>query len=310
VQLSDRYRPVVAVDVDGVLRLRRGKAAELDPPGAFVAEVTVFRYAYPSVFHSPPTWDDDGMSTGRHMFSGVGAAWVRSLLDRDVEVVWATTWQHYANEYFAPMLGIPPLPVAVRGDDEREWGPAEWKSVQLADGFAGRPLLWVDDMPPIRAGYQLDELRKPRDRALTRLQWIRDPTVGLSSTDVTEMNEWLELATTEPGHAELRRRRRRERAQLRDETDTANHGSRARGRRWRRMRAFLLDATPARNLGAAGHIATYLLDHPDPDLAEVRELAGFWLGDESDIQAIVGAAAHLAAHGGASASPTIQREGR
>jgi len=115
VQLSDRYRPVVAVDVDGVLRLRRGKAARPDPPGAFVAQVTVFRYAYPRVFHSPPTWNDDGMSTGRHMFSGVGATWLRSLLDRDVEVVWATTWQHYANEYFAPLLGIPPLPVAVRG---------------------------------------------------------------------------------------------------------------------------------------------------------------------------------------------------
>lgn len=136
-QLSDRYRPVVAVDVDGVLRLRRGKAGRPDPPGAFVAEVTVFRYAYPTVFHSPPEWDDDGMSTGLHMFSGVGAAWLRSLLERDVEVVWATTWQHHANDYLAPVLAISRLPVAVRGDEEREWGPAEWKSVQLADGFGG-----------------------------------------------------------------------------------------------------------------------------------------------------------------------------
>ncbi len=79
---GDVYRPVVAVDVDGVLRLRRGKAPDADRLGAFAAKVTVRRDAYPHVFHSPPMWSEDGLSTKRSLFSGVGAAWVRSLLDR------------------------------------------------------------------------------------------------------------------------------------------------------------------------------------------------------------------------------------
>ena len=288
-----RYRPVVAVDLDGVLRLRHRNAVGRFPFGAFDAEVTVRRDAYPSVFHSPPLWGDDGVLTRQYVFSGVGTAWVRSLVDRGIDVVWATTWQEYANTYFAPVLGIPPLPVAVQGDDEAEWGPAEWKSVRLAARFPGRPLLWVDDMPPVRAGFGLDALRKPNDRALTRLHWVRDPAVGITADDVAEMDEWLMLALTEDGHLELRRRRRREREYRRDEADWLTYGSRARGRRVRRIRAILSDAVGSRGLAAAEHIARYLADHDNPDLTVVRKVAREWLSDEDDVNAIVSAATRL-----------------
>ncbi len=287
---DDRYRPVVAVDIDGVLRLRRGNVAGSERLGAFVAEVTVHRDAYPTVFHSAPDWDDDGLSTKRHLFSGIGAAWVQSLLDRGVEVVWATTWQEHANTYFAPILGLPPLPVAVVGDEEREWGPAEWKSVQLARGFPGRPLLWVDDMPPMWAAYQLNGLRSPRDRALTRLQWIRDPTVGITHEDVAEMDEWLTLTTHDAGHAELRRRRRRQRDRDRDEADTLRFGSRARARQYRRTRAALFDAIDRTDFAAADVLAAHLLEHDPPDLNAIREVAYKWLKDERHVQAILGIA--------------------
>lgn len=286
-----RYRPVVAVDVDGVLRLSRRKVADADLLGAFAAEVTVRRDAYPHVFHSPPMWDDDGVSTKRHLFSGVGAAWLRSLLDRGIDVVWATTWQEHANTYFAPTLGIPPLPVAVRGAREEEWGPAEWKSVRLAAGFPGRPLLWVDDMPPVWAGYQLDALRKPNDRALTRLQWVRDSAVGITPDDVAEMDAWLELASTLDGQRELRWRRRREQEYRRDEADRLEYGSRSRGRRARRMRAALFAAIPKDGYAASANITRYLLDHDDIDLALVREIAREWLADDGDVDAVVAAVA-------------------
>lgn len=290
---GDRYRAVVAIDIDGVLRLRRGKVVRAERRGAFAAEVTVHRDAYPKVFHSPPDWDDDGISTSRYLFSGVGAAWARSLLDRGVELVWATTWQRHANTYFAPILGIPPLPVAVHGEEEEEWGPAEWKSVQLAEGFAGRPLLWVDDMPPMWPGYQLDVLRTPRDRALPRLQWIRDPAIGITLEDVAEMDEWLMLTTTETGHVELRRRRRRERDRERDEGDTLRFGSRARGRLHRRTRAKLYDAIGRADFTAADVSATYLLQHDPPDLTALRELADQWFQDETRVQAILNVVAQF-----------------
>lgn len=291
VDSSGRYRPVVAVDVDGVLRLRPGKTSTAESLGAFTATVTVYRNAYPHVFHSPPMWDDDGLSTKRSLFSGVGAAWVRSLLDREIEVVWATTWQEHANTYFAPILGIPPLPVAVRGDREEEWGPAEWKSVRLAAGFPGRPLLWADDMPPVWAGYQLDALRKPNDRALTRLQWIRDPAVGITPDDVVEMDAWLMLASTPDGQRELRRRRRRERQHLRDEADRLEYGSRSRGRQARRIRAALFAAIGRDGFAATDNITRYLLGQDDPDLTLVREIASAWLADDDDVDAVVAAVA-------------------
>ena len=300
------YRPVVAVDVDGVLRLRNGKAADADRLGAFPAKVTVRRDAYPHVFHSPPMWNDDGVSTTRSLFSGVGAAWVRSLLDRGVEVVWATTWQEHANTYFAPILGIPPLPVAVRGDREEEWGPAEWKSVRLAAGFPGRPLLWVDDMPPEWAGYQLDALRKPNDRALTRLQWIRDPAVGITPDDVVETDEWLELASTPDGQRELRRRRRRERQYRRDEADRLAYGSRSRGRQARRIRATLFAAIATDGYAATDNITRHLLDQDDPDLALVREIASEWLADDDDVDAVVAAVAAQTTRG----APAPAADGR
>ena len=40
------------------------------------------------------------------------ARWIRSLLGRGVDVGWATTWEHYANEVFSPLLGVPALPLA------------------------------------------------------------------------------------------------------------------------------------------------------------------------------------------------------
>ncbi len=58
------------------------------------------------------------------------------------EIVWATTWEHKANEAIAPLLGLPPLPVV-------EFGQARmgdtWKLPAVA-AFAGdRPRAWVDD---------------------------------------------------------------------------------------------------------------------------------------------------------------------
>lgn len=103
----DLYRPVVAIDIDGVLRLdvRPGRP---EPESGYPVRLTLRRDAYPTFFHRPPDWSEDGTSTGTHWLSGIGADWIRSLLERGVEVVWATTWQEYANVYFADPLGVPP----------------------------------------------------------------------------------------------------------------------------------------------------------------------------------------------------------
>lgn len=207
-----RFRPVVAVDVDGVLRVEGPDRDEVPPEGVFRQRITVRRKGYPLAFHHEPEWDEHDQWHHTHWFSGIGAEWIRELLDRGVEVAWATTWQHAANLYFAGPLGVPHLPVAVEGDRGRFTSSSIWKSAQLATKFPGRPLLWADDMLNRRALDRLDRTRRPRDRALTHFHWVRNWWTGIDRDDVTEMNQWLDLASTAEGHGELRRRRRREQA--------------------------------------------------------------------------------------------------
>jgi hypothetical protein len=192
--------PVVAIDIDGVFRIRHDPL--FDVPGAFSHEVTYRQGDYPTIFHGQPYFED--------WFSGVGAAWARTLIDRGVEVVLATTWQHWANTYFGEILGLPELPVAVKeiGDDQWHHCSPGWKSRQLARQFNGRPLMWVDDNKWDRQDESLVQNRLPKDRALTHFQQPF-PGTGIEASDVTEMDAWLELASTTEGQAELRAQRRR-----------------------------------------------------------------------------------------------------
>lgn len=68
----------------------------------------------------------------------------QALLALPYQLVWATTWEHDANAFVAPRLGLPELPVV-------EWpdvaGPAGlyFKTLPLVEYAASRPFAWVDD---------------------------------------------------------------------------------------------------------------------------------------------------------------------
>lgn len=220
-----RLRPVVAFDVDGVLRVRKLKPT---PEGftrlgdeiiqdLFPAEILMHRDEYPTLFHGAPRWDEDGTSSGTDYFSVAGAQFLRSVVeDLPADAVWATTWQRWANSYFAEHLGIPHLPVAVvtLEDPDANWfrgGSPAWKSSQLSRQFDGRPLIWLDDNMPERPYERLIELRRPVDRALT-LSYRVNPLTGITPEDVEKLTAWIELASTEEGQAELRQKRRDEQA--------------------------------------------------------------------------------------------------
>lgn len=199
---SDRYRPVIAVDVDGVLR---GLTETFDPAVSFAVSITMHRDAYPTYLHGQPDWDENGESTEVEFFSLAGAAWIRDLVARGVDVQWATTWQEHANDYFTTPLGIPPQPVAVTGPGRRGWDSGTWKAASLARQFDGRPLLWIDDNPG-RGASILEQLRQPGDRAITHTHRVMDFLHGMTEADVTAANEWISLASTAEGQEELRRR--------------------------------------------------------------------------------------------------------
>ncbi|WP_200881386.1 hypothetical protein [Nocardia otitidiscaviarum] len=74
-----------------------------------------------------------------------------ALADR-FELVWATTWEHDANTYIAPVIGLPELPV-VEWQTTKRFGPDGifFKTEELVAHAAGRPFVWIDDIGlPVR----------------------------------------------------------------------------------------------------------------------------------------------------------------
>jgi hypothetical protein len=118
---ADSHKPLLLVDIDGVLSLFGG---ELSP-----AEGS---------FHSI-----DGIP---HFLSS-GAAEHLLALGPIFELAWASGWEEKANEYLPHLLGLPALPHLsferrVRGTRHSN---AHWK-LDSIDAYAGsRPLAWIDD---------------------------------------------------------------------------------------------------------------------------------------------------------------------
>jgi len=116
------------------------------------------------------------------------------------ELMWATTWMDDANDLLAPLLGLPPLPVASWPDDPAtEAADARlglhWKTRGLVALAGHRPFAWVDD--------ELTE----RDRA-----WVAEhhpkallhkvnPRHGLTDADYLALDAWLRTTAADPRQA-------------------------------------------------------------------------------------------------------------
>jgi hypothetical protein len=117
----DDPRPVLAVDVDGVISL-----FGFDGPIDKVA----------GRFHLI-----DGMA---HCISDqAGPQLLR--LGEVYELVWATGWEARANDHLPLILGLPDELPVLTFDGRARFGTAHWK-LEALDEYAGkRPLAWIDD---------------------------------------------------------------------------------------------------------------------------------------------------------------------
>jgi hypothetical protein len=113
-------RPILAVDVDGVISL----FAFDDPPDRNVARFELI----------------DGMV---HCISMAAGERLRRL-SNFYDLVWATGWEDRANDSLAPLLGLPELPY-LTFDGAARFGSAHWKLGPLDDYAGRRALAWVDD---------------------------------------------------------------------------------------------------------------------------------------------------------------------
>src|SRR5262245_38661870 len=113
-------RPLLAVDVDGVISLFGFE----ETPDATVARFELI----------------DGMV---HCISlAAGERLVR--LGRHYDPVWATGWEGKANDYLPHILGLPEYPF-LTFEGAARFGSAHWKLGPLDEFGGDRALAWIDD---------------------------------------------------------------------------------------------------------------------------------------------------------------------
>jgi hypothetical protein len=160
VRSTGNERPLLAVDVDGVISLF-GFDGPLDQ--------------VPGRFHLI-----DGIA---HCISESAGAELRRLAEV-YELVWATGWEERANDHLPLILGLPEELPCLHFDGRARFGTAHWK-IEAIERYSGdRPLAWIDD--------SLDEscFTWAADRAAPALLVTTEPDVGLIPSHTETLLAW------------------------------------------------------------------------------------------------------------------------
>jgi hypothetical protein len=162
----DGERPVLALDVDGVISLFGFEGSMDRAPGRF--------HLINGMAHCIP--------------DGIGDRLRR--LSSDYEIIWATGWEDRANERLPEILGLPGQLPFLTFDGNARFGTAHWK-IDAIDRYAGsRPLAWVDDC--------LDDTCQTwaQDREAPTLLVPTEPESGLQDEHVDALLGWVQAGYT------------------------------------------------------------------------------------------------------------------
>lgn len=172
-------RPLLFIDVDGVLNPYAAKPHRR--PDGYVTHRM-----------RPTGWDQPWQKPLRVWLNPAHGP---LLLGLPFDLVWGTTWRHEANEWIAPHLGLPELPVVDfdetrRPVNDRMPDGTYWKTHQLVEYAAGRPFAWVDDEITV-----LDRDYADRAHLGPALLHHVSPRRGLLDADFRTLRVWAaELA--------------------------------------------------------------------------------------------------------------------
>lgn len=152
-------RPILAVDVDGVISLFG--------------------------FDDPPPRDEAKFELVDGMVHCISLAAGKRLLTlgEHYDLVWASGWEAKANDYLPNILGLPELP-HLTFDGAARFGSAHWKLGPLDEYGKGRPLAWIDD--------SFDEscYEWARGREEPTLLVPTEPHLGLEDVQVEALIAW------------------------------------------------------------------------------------------------------------------------
>jgi hypothetical protein len=155
-------RPALLLDVDGVLN-------PFDAPER-PAGYAEYRYQ-PGLM-----WGPKGLRVWLNPRHG---PMLRAFAERHgLELVWATTWEQQANEWIAPRIGLPALPVIRFG------GGAMVKRPRVQEWAGDLPLAWIDDM------FTALDYAWAHERGAPTLLVPVAPHVGLRDSDLKPIAEW------------------------------------------------------------------------------------------------------------------------
>ena len=158
--MADEAKPIVALDVDGVISLFGFDGPLADAPGKF---------------HMI-----DGMA---HCIDPLVGARVAQLAET-FEIVWATGWEERANDSLPGILELPGELPFLSFDGRARFGTAHWK-VEAIDEYAGpRPVAWVDDCLDPTCYDWANARRGPTLLVPT------EPDVGLTDRHVQAILDW------------------------------------------------------------------------------------------------------------------------
>ena len=116
-------KPLLLVDVDGVLSL-------FPKPGEQLPQRPDLKWI-----------NVEGIP---HMIALENCRHLASIAD-SFELVWATGWEHKANEHLPPIIGLAAQLPVIEFDGRRYDHQAHWK-LGAVDAFVGdRPAAWIDD---------------------------------------------------------------------------------------------------------------------------------------------------------------------
>jgi hypothetical protein len=124
-------------------------------------------------------WGPEGLRVWSN--PGHGPMLSEFAAEHGLELVWATTWEHRANEWIRPRIGLDrELPVI-------EFGSGAVVKRPAVQRWAGdRPLAWFDDSFTVLDVEWADARGVP-----TLLVPIR-PEVGLRESDLPQVAEWVQ----------------------------------------------------------------------------------------------------------------------
>jgi hypothetical protein len=159
-------RPVLALDVDGVISLFGFEGPIGEAPGRF--------HLINGMAHCIP--------------DGIGA--MLEQLTPHYEIVWATGWEDRANERLPEILGLPGELPFLTFDGRARFGTAHWK-IEAIDRYAGeRPVAWVDDSIDQTCRAWADERHAPTLLVET------ESDVGLTEAHIETLLGWVRAGYT------------------------------------------------------------------------------------------------------------------